>query len=198
MNTLVIKSSILSQSSSFQLVTDALEASSETYRIRDLVSQPIPYLTEEVFLGFREETPLSETQQQARRLSDELIEELKTADRIILTLPMYNFDIPAQLKSYFDFIARAGVTFKYTAQGPIGLLPSKPLLVVATRGGRHLGTERDGQSDSVTAFLNFVGLSDQTWVYAEGLSQSELQVKALKEASHSIGAWVKSSELILV
>jgi FMN-dependent NADH-azoreductase len=112
----------------------------------------------------------SPAQQAVVAYSDSLIDELKQADVIVLGLPMYNFGIPSQLKSYFDHIARAGVTFSYTEKGPVGLLTGKKAFVFAARGGVYLGTPLDTQTSYVRDFLRFVGIADVDFVYAEGLN----------------------------
>jgi FMN-dependent NADH-azoreductase len=112
----------------------------------------------------------SPAQQAVVAYSDSLIDELKQADVIVLGLPMYNFGIPSQLKSYFDHIARAGVTFKYTETGPVGLLTGKKVFVFAARGGIYVGTPLDTQTSYVRDFLRFLGISDVDFVYAEGLN----------------------------
>jgi FMN-dependent NADH-azoreductase len=104
--------------------------------------------------------------------SDTLINELQRADVIVLGLPMYNFGVPSQLKAYFDHIARAGVTFKYSDKGPVGLLTGKKAFVFAARGGLYVGTPLDTQTSYVRDFLRFVGISDVEFVYAEGLNVS--------------------------
>ena len=104
--------------------------------------------------------------------SDTLIDELKQADVIVFGLPMYNFGVPSQLKAYFDHIARAGVTFKYTDKGPVGLLTGKKVYVFAARGGLYAGTPLDTQTSYVRDFLRFLGMTDVEFVYAEGLAIS--------------------------
>jgi FMN-dependent NADH-azoreductase len=105
--------------------------------------------------------------------SDALIEELKSADTLVLGLPMYNFGIPSTLKAYFDHIARAGVTFRYTDKGAVGLLTGKRAVVFASRGGRYAGTPLDTQTGYVRDFLRFIGIEDVEFVYAEGLAMGE-------------------------
>jgi FMN-dependent NADH-azoreductase len=85
---------------------------------------------------------------------------------------MYNFGVPSQLKAYFDHIARAGVTFAYTEQGPKGLITGKKVFVFATRGGVYAGTPLDTQTSYVRDFLRFLGMTDVEFVYAEGLHLS--------------------------
>jgi FMN-dependent NADH-azoreductase len=94
---------------------------------------------------------------------------LQQADVIVLGLPMYNFGVPSQLKAYFDHIARAGVTFKYTDQGAVGQLTGKKAYVFAARGGQYVGTPLDTQTSYVRDFLRFVGIGNVEFVYAEGL-----------------------------
>jgi FMN-dependent NADH-azoreductase len=105
--------------------------------------------------------------------SDALIDEIKQSDVIVLRLPMHNFGIPSTLKAYFDQIARAGMTFRYTKNGPEGLLSGKKVYVFATRGGLYAGTALESQTTYVRDFLNFLGITDVEFVYAEGLNMGE-------------------------
>ena len=106
---------------------------------------------------------------------------------IVIGLPMYNFGVPSTLKAWFDHIARAGVTFRYTADGPEGLLKGKKAVVFATRGGRYAGTPLDTQTEFVRNFLGFVGITDVEFVYAEGLAISpDAKTAALTQAQQTI------------
>jgi FMN-dependent NADH-azoreductase len=141
---------------------------------RDLASEPVPHLTAERFGAFT--TPKEKRTAEQEKIvaySDGLIGELKRADVIVLGLPMYNFGVPSMLKAYFDHVARAGVTFNYTATGPVGLLTGKKVYVFATRGGMYAGTPRDTQTAYVRDFFAFLGITDIEFVYAEGLAISE-------------------------
>lgn len=141
---------------------------------RDLAGQPIPHLDAERFLSFlAKPEERSPAQQAVADFSDTLIAELKNADVLVIGLPMYNFGIPSTLKAYFDHIARAGVTFRYTEKGPVGLLEGKKAYIFATRGGLYAGTAKDSQTVYVRDFLNFIGISDVEFVYAEGLNLGE-------------------------
>jgi len=142
--------------------------------VRDLASDPVPHLDAERFTAFAttKEKRNSE-QEQFVAYSDGLINELKQADVIVLGLPMYNFGVPSNLKAYFDHIARAGVTFKYTDKGSVGLLTGKKAYVFAARGGMYAGTPRDTQTQYVRDFLSFIGITDVEFVYAEGLAMGE-------------------------
>jgi len=142
--------------------------------MRDLARDPVPHLSAERFRAFLAR-PESRTPEQNAVVaySDRLIEELRRADVLVIGLPMYNFGVPSALKAYFDHVARAGVTFRYTAQGSAGLLTGKKAFVVAARGGRYAGTPRDTQTPYVRDILSFLGIEDVQFVYAEGLAVSE-------------------------
>jgi FMN-dependent NADH-azoreductase len=139
--------------------------------VRDIGGEAVPHLTAERFGAFVA-TPEDRTaeQQAVVEFSDALIDELRCADVIVIGLPMYNFGVPSSLKAYFDHIARAGVTFRYTAQGPAGLLTGKKVYVFAARGGAYAGTPLDTQTAYVRDFLRFIGMDDVEFVYAEGLN----------------------------
>jgi FMN-dependent NADH-azoreductase len=155
---------------------------------RDLARDPLPHLTAERFTALV--TPAEQrTPEQARVAAeaDALVAELQAADVIVIGLPMYNFGVPSTLKAYFDHVARAGVTFRYTAQGPEGLLQGKKAYVVATRGGKYSGTPQDLQSAYVRQFLGFIGITDVEFVYAEGLALGEeSRAAALAEAGEQL------------
>jgi FMN-dependent NADH-azoreductase len=156
--------------------------------VRDLARDPVPHLDAERFGAFLSK-PETRTQSQTEVLaySDGLINELKQADIIVLGLPMYNFGLPSNLKAYFDHIARAGVTFKYTDKGSIGLLTGKKAYVFAARGGLYAGTPRDTQTQYVRDFLAFLGITDVEFVYAEGLAMGEASKTAsLAKARESL------------
>ncbi|HEY8069646.1 MAG TPA: NAD(P)H-dependent oxidoreductase [Burkholderiales bacterium] len=174
---LQLNTSILSdEGQSTRLANDFVETlrKGEKLIVRDLARDPVPHLDAERFGAFIAK-PESRTkaQQSVVAYSDQLIGELKEADVIVLGLPMYNFGVPSMLKAYFDHVARAGVTFSYTATGPVGLLAGKKAYVLATRGGFYAGTPRDTQTAYVRDFLAFLGITDVEFVYAEGLAISE-------------------------
>ncbi len=155
---------------------------------RDLAADPIPHLDGERFQAFLSK-PESRSTLQAAVLaqSDALISELRRADEIVLGLPMYNFGIPSQLKAYFDHVARAGQTFKYTAEGSVGLLTGKTAYVFAARGGLYAGTAADTPTRYVRDFLAFLGITDVEFVYAEGLAISATsKEKSMAEARRII------------
>jgi FMN-dependent NADH-azoreductase len=142
--------------------------------VRDVAaSETVPHLNAERFGAFltppEQRTP---AQHGVVAYSDSLIEEIKSADVVVIGLPMYNFGVPSQLKAYFDHIARAGITFAYTEKGPVGRLTGKKVFVFAARGGQYVGTPLDTQTSYVRDFLAFLGMTDVQFVYAEGLAIS--------------------------
>ena len=122
---LVLTSSALGAASvSNQLVQDAialLRLQDPHLRVitRDLGGNPIPHLTVESATALRGAEPANSTQAATRALSDELIAELKAADTLVVGAPMYNFGIASTLKTWFDHVLRAGITFKYSESGPV-------------------------------------------------------------------------------
>jgi len=164
---------------------------------RDLARDPLPHLDAERFGAFLAKPDARTPAQKAVvAQSDALIAELQAADTLVLGLPMYNFGVPSQLKAYFDHVARAGVTFRYTASGPEGLLKGKNTYVFAARGGLYAGTTRDTQTAYVRDFLAFLGITDVEFVYAEGLAVSEeSRARSLAGARRALDSLVQPEAL---
>ncbi|HEX2789360.1 MAG TPA: NAD(P)H-dependent oxidoreductase [Steroidobacteraceae bacterium] len=178
---------------SSRLATQFVQAFSRSHPdsqvvLRDLAGDTVPHLSAERFAAFLTQPgQRSAAQSDVVAYSDALIGELKQADVIVLGLPMYNFGVPSQLKAYFDHIARAGETFRYTANGPVGLLKGKKAYIFAARGGLYAGTALDTQTSYVRDFLRFVGIDDIEFVYAEGLAISaESKASGLASAAKQI------------
>ena len=142
-----------------------------TLELRDLAAQPHPVLDEPA-LGALFTPAEQRTPEQAARvaLDDALIAQLQSVDVLVLGVPMYNFGVPVQLKTWIDAIARAGVTFRYTEKGPEGLLKGKKVYVALARGGLYRDTPADSQVPYLKSVLAFLGLSDVEFIYAEGLA----------------------------
>jgi FMN-dependent NADH-azoreductase len=142
--------------------------------VRDLAATPHPVL-DEAALGALFTPAEKRTAEQASRvaLDDVLIAEVQAADAIVLGVPMYNFGVPVQLKNWIDAIARNGVTFRYTAQGPEGLLKGKTVYVALARGGAYRDTAADSQVPYLKTVLGFLGMTDVHFIYAEGLNMGE-------------------------
>jgi FMN-dependent NADH-azoreductase len=179
-NLLQINSSIFgenSQSRRFadQFATAWREANrGASVTVRDVTGDAVPHLSAERFSALISAPEQRSAEQQAvADYSDALIDELRRADVIVLGLPMYNFGIPSTLKAYIDHVARAGVTFRYTENGPVGLLTGKKVYVFAARGGLYQGTSRDTSTAYIRDILAFIGLTDVEFVYAEGLAMGD-------------------------
>jgi FMN-dependent NADH-azoreductase len=160
--------------------------------VRDLARHPHPALDEATLQALF--TPAeARTPQQAARvaLDDALIAEIQAADVVVLGVPMYNFGVSTQLKNWIDAIARARVTFQYTANGPEGLLKGKKVYAVLTRGGKYQGTPMDTQVPYLRAVLGFLGMTDIEFLYAEGLNMGpEAEAAGLAAAREQIVAAV--------
>lgn len=156
--------------------------------VRDLAQNPVPHLDLARVGAFSTPADQRTPEQQALVAeSDALIDELQSADVIALGLPLYNFGIPSTLKAYFDHIARAGVTFRYTASGPEGLVKGKHVVVFAARGGLYQGQPHDTQTPYVRNFLGFLGMTDVRFVFAEGLNMGdEPRAEGLRNAESAI------------
>ena len=139
--------------------------------VRDLARDPVPHLDAERFGAFvTKPEDRTTAQTEVLRYSDALIKELKEAAVVVFGVPMYNLGIPSTLKAYFDHIARAGVTFRYTERGPVGLITGKKTFVFAARGGRYSGTPLDTQTPYLRNVLTFLGMSNVDFVFAEGVA----------------------------
>ncbi|WP_322802720.1 FMN-dependent NADH-azoreductase [Vibrio alfacsensis] len=186
---LALKSSILGDySQSNKLVENYIKnVDHANLTVRDLAAEPLPVLDFAVATALRATEDLSEQQQQVVNLSNTLIEEIKTADTLIIAAPMYNFTIPTQLKNWIDLIARAGVTFKYTENGVQGLIEGKKAIVVTTRGGIHKDLPTDTMTPYLRTVLGFIGITDVEFVYAEALNMGEdAATKGMTEAQSQL------------
>ncbi|MBM2853276.1 MAG: FMN-dependent NADH-azoreductase [Steroidobacteraceae bacterium] len=156
--------------------------------VRDLQGDPLPHLdAERIGALFSKPEGRTPEQQAIVDLSDALIAELKAADIVVIGLPLYNFGIPSTLKTWFDHIARAGVSFRYTANGPEGLIGDRKVYVMAARGGFYQGTPADTQTPFVTNFFTLLGIKDIEFVYAEGLNVSqESKERAMRDAGTAV------------
>ncbi|WP_296663152.1 NAD(P)H-dependent oxidoreductase [Paraburkholderia sp.] len=157
---------------------------------RNLQAEPLPHLDDAILGAFFTPAEQRTPEQQAiAARSETLIAELQAADVIVIGAPLYNFGISSQLKTYFDWIARAGVTFRYTANGPEGLVKGKKVYVVSARGGKYQGTPNDTQTPYLKTFLGFLGMTDVNFIYAEGLNLGqEAASAALASAREAIAA----------
>jgi FMN-dependent NADH-azoreductase len=173
-------------------VVERLQAANPgaTLTLRDLAVTPHPVL-DEAALGALFPPAEQRTPEQAARvaLDDALIAEIQAHDTLVLGVPMYNFGVPVQLKAWIDAIARAGTTFRYTANGPEGLLTGKTVYVALARGGLYRDTPNDSQVPYLKAVLGFLGLTDVRFLYAEGLAMGpEAVAKGFAQAEADLEA----------
>ena len=197
MKILQINSSARSTGSESTRLADAIvarltasNADDVTLVKRDLAITPHPMIDEATLQALF--TPADQrSEQQAARVAqdDVLIAEIFAADVLVLGSPMYNFGMTVQLKSWFDAIARAQVTFRYTETGPEGLLKNKKVYVALARGGMHRDGATDGQVPHLKTLLGFLGMLDVQFIYAEGMGYGpEAVLRAQADAEAQINA----------
>lgn len=177
---LILNTGINGANSNSNKLTELYESIRKTYNqddhytVRDLNEQGLPHLSSKEMMAWM--TPLNDrTQEQVElaAISDELIAELNAHDIIVIGMPMYNLGVPSTFKTYIDRIARAGVTFQYTVQGPEGLLKGKQVIVLAARGGQYQGTPMDSQTGYIKGIFGLIGMTDINFVFAEGLNMGD-------------------------
>ncbi|WP_333798119.1 FMN-dependent NADH-azoreductase [Rheinheimera sp.] len=196
-NILVVNSSISGEKGqSSQLINNFVSALPATAQVQelDLNQAGLTHLTmPEIAAWMTPDTDRSSEQQQLAAVSDSLIAQVKAADVILIGVPMYNFGVPSQLKAWFDRIARAGVTFKYTDKGPVGLLDDKPVVFFLTRGGLYKDLPQDTQTPYLVNFFNFIGLRNLHFIFAEGLNMGAEPAAAALEAARAAIAELSSN-----
>ena len=173
-------SSILAKS----LVDQLVSGQKAQVHYRDLNQEGLGHLTEEIFSGFQlEATERNEIQQAGAKCSEIYIEELRDADALVIAVPMYNFSAPSTVKAWIDHVARAGISFAYGENGPVGLLNVKKAYVVSTRGGQYAGSGFDHQTPWIEQVLKFVGIQEIEFIYAEGMAggHAEQSVQAANQ-----------------
>ncbi len=151
--------------------------------LRDLGANPPPHLDQATIGAFyTPEADRTAEQTQKLALSDELIGELFAADTIVIAAPMHNFGIASSLKAWVDHVARIGRTFEPTGQGPKGLVTDRPVYVVTTRGGVYGPGTPFNHLDHLEPYLrralNFIGLENISFIYAEGTAKGDDGIKA--------------------
>ncbi|UIJ72698.1 FMN-dependent NADH-azoreductase [Aurantimonas sp. HBX-1] len=158
--------------------------------VRDLGRYPVPHLDADSATALRGAEPANPAQAAARALSDQMIAELRAADLILIGAPMYNFGMTSTLKAWFDHVLRAGETFRYSAAGPQGLLEGKRALVIETRGGIYSegpAQAMDSQEPHLRTLLAFIGVSDVTFIRAEGLAiDADRRASAIEAARREL------------
>lgn len=172
-NILVIRSAATGEASVSNRLIDAYLAAHPGNNVveRDLDRDPVPHVTSASLAGIGRQAPEGTEFASARALQDALIAELFAADLVVIGLPLYNFGMPSTLKAWFDYVARAGTTFQYSAEGPEGLVKGKRVIIAHARAGKY--DDASGFPFAVAhvkTLLNFIGMTDIEVVTAEGLA----------------------------
>ncbi|MDC5324104.1 NAD(P)H-dependent oxidoreductase [Acinetobacter baumannii] len=189
---LVLKSSIMGEGSQTNRLIDVMleyrkdQGLQDDITIRNLAEMNLPVLDLEIFQALRGAKNVNQDIQQIVALSDELIAELKSADLLVIGAPMYNLNVPTQLKNWFDLVARARQTFRYTETYPQGLVEGVKAVVVSSRGGIHVGQETEAVTPYLKAVLGLMGIHDVDFIYAEGLDMQAYRSNALDLASQQV------------
>ncbi|MEN3112879.1 FMN-dependent NADH-azoreductase [Uliginosibacterium paludis] len=178
MNILQVNSSVRGTASASTRLANSIVARLQSLKpgsslvVRDTTTQPV---LDEAALGAIFTPADARTPEQAARaaIDQATIAEVQAADVIVIGVPMYNFGVTVQLKAWIDAIAKAGVTFRYTENGPEGLLKGKKVYVALARGGLYKDTPADSQVPYLRSVLGFLGMTDVTFIHAEGLSMGE-------------------------
>lgn len=143
----------------------------------DLFKENLPYYDTEMINGMFKLSrgmELTQTEKKATDLVTKYLNQFLEADKIVMAFPLWNFTVPAVLHTYLDYLSQAGKTFRYTAEGPVGLLPDKKVALLNARGGIY--SEGPAQAaemavNYVNNILNFWGIKDLTTIIIEGHNQ---------------------------
>ena len=171
------KNGSITRDSSEFFINKLNEVADYEIRYRDLESTDLPLINNDLIGAmFAPVEDLSADQKSLLKLSEELIAELKWADEVLIASPIYNFGVPARLKAWIDLVCRAGITFKYTEHGPLGLLEAKKAWLIVASGGTPIGSEIDFASGYLRHIMNFIGISDTQLVKADGSKNNPQEI----------------------
>ncbi len=163
---------------------------------RDLIKSNVPHITEATITGFN--TPVGQMTSgllEATKWSDSLIEELRRADDVVISSPLYNNNIPSSLKAYFDQVVRYGHTFNIDEKGYHGLLTETKVCLITVKGGVMKGTpfeKFDFQESYLEAILNYMGISVEKLFSLEGTAHEHLVEKNKTEIKRDINNYFKN------
>ena len=178
---LEISASARDQGSMSRLLTrDLLKALEDRHGditvTRRNVAEGLPFVNADwVVATNTPEEERSDAQRRTLAFSDELVQELMAADILVIGAPIYNFSVPATLKAWIDLIARVRLTFRYTENGPVGLLEGKKAYVLTPSGGVPIGSPVDFATPYLRHALKFVGITDVHFVGAQGADRGNDQ-----------------------
>ena len=166
-------------------LTDAFVATLPDTEVvtRDLAETRLPQI-DEAWIGanFTPAGDRTDEQTAVLALSDELVAELRTADTIVIGVPVYNFGVPAALKAWVDLVARAGETFRYTESCPVGLLENKKVVLLLASGGVGVDSPADFVTPYLRQVLGFIGITDVEVIAADGLATDPSKLDAARNA----------------
>jgi FMN-dependent NADH-azoreductase len=184
---LILRSSLSGDASvSNQLIDAGLAQVPAKVVTRDLATDPLPHFDALSASALRADAQTPEAVAR-RALSDQLIAEVQAADILLIGAPMYNFGIASTLKSWFDLVIRAGVTFRYSAAGPEGLIKGKRAILILSRGGHYEGPLQamDSQEPHLRTLLTFIGITDIEIILADKLAFGPEAMAASLSAAQS-------------
>ena len=150
-------------STSRQLTDKIVNRLGGAVRVHDLVERR-PAFVDGATIGayFTPPADRDAAQNALLQASDTVVDDLKAADIVVIGTPIYNFGVPASLKAWADQAARVGETFKYTPDGPQGLLKGKRAIIAVASGGTPVGSDIDFATPWLRFFLGFLGIDDVT------------------------------------
>ncbi len=152
---------------------------------RNLAANDIPFIDAERFAAnLAPHADRTAQQAELAAIADTLIDELQTADTIVFSTPVYNFSVPATVKAWADLVARAGTTFKYTENGPQGLLTGKKAYITVASGGTQIGSDIDFMTPWLKFFLGFLGITDVEVIAADGIMGAGGEEKIVEAHDH--------------
>jgi FMN-dependent NADH-azoreductase len=187
------------QSSTRVLTDNLIDALEDRYSDVDVVrrdlAQGMPHVDQNwIEANFTPDEARNTSHRQQLSYSDGLVDELKAAEVIVIGMPIYNFGVPAALKAWVDMVARARLTFRYTENGPEGLLNGKKAYLVVASGGVAIDSEVDFATPYMRQALRFLGITDIEVVAAaqqnkrgdESISDARAQIADLIHVGNSL------------
>lgn len=187
------------QSSTRVLTDNLIDALEDRYSDVDVVrrdlAQGMPHVDQNwIEANFTPDEERNTSHRQQLSYSDGLVDELKAAEVIVIGMPIYNFGVPAALKAWVDMVARARLTFRYTENGPEGLLNGKKAYLVVASGGVAIDSEVDFATPYMRQALRFLGITDIEVVAAaqqnkrgdESISDARAQIADLVHIGKSL------------
>ncbi len=157
------------------MVEKLLDKKEQVITYRDVgKAHGLQFADETIVSGlFTADEDRSEIQKVALKPSDEIVKEAENNDTWVIGLPIYNFSMPATFKTWADMLARTRKTFKYTENGPVGLLQNKKVFVIIASGGTAIDSELDFCTPWLRQFMRFIGVSDLTIIKADRYSKDK-------------------------